>query len=350
MTDTQRQITILKRILHSSDKEIHDINFLLENIKEYGIVPLAWLKELDDEAVYTDNGMMQVPGEFAGFCQFLADQEVHTAMEVGVYRGRSSYFICAVLYRNNSDLVYDMVDIVDSLDEFKEFQKILPCIRKQIPHTTKDFVGKEYDFVFIDADHSYEASMEDYLNVGRYAKKMVCFHDIYAHEYDSQGGGIVRTWNEVGTITTKLPKMVFSQFPNRWMGIGVISNSKGCGTIGRLGDFESVMAERDTFVREIQRFDTLYVYGARNDSRRMYRALRQQGYAVEGLLISEEDENPEQVLELPVCYLRNIAVDDATGIVVCYRRSLCHTALEHLTEHREHVVICDDIIASFLTK
>lgn len=351
MTDTQRQIEVLKRILNASDKEIHNMDFLLENIKEYGITPLAWLQELDDTLIYTGNGMIQVPGEFASLCYFLADQEIHTAIEVGVYRGRSSYFICAVLYRNNPDLVYDMVDIVDNLDEFEKFNEVLPCLRKQIPHTSKDFIGKTYDFVFIDADHSYSASMEDYLNVGRYAKKIVCFHDIFAHEYDSQEGGVARTWNEIGAATPELPKMIFSQFPNRWMGIGLIMNiGNHIETIGRVGDIEMVVQRKQDFLRQLQPYDHLFIYGARNDSRRMYQALDQLGYPMEGLLIREESENPEKVSSMPVHYLADTRIDESTAIIVCYRPQLRHIALEKLEEYKKQLVICDDVIASFITE
>lgn len=351
MTDTERQIGVLKKILHASDQEIHDMNYLLDRINEYGIVPLAWLQELDDSPVYTQNGMLQVPGEFAGFCRFLVDQDIHTAMEVGVYRGRSSYFMCAVLYRNHPDLIYDMVDIVDCLDEFEEFQKVLPCLRKQIPHTSKDFAGNAYDFVFIDADHSYGASMEDYLNVGRYAKKMVCFHDIFAHEYDTQDGGVVRTWHEMGTMTPALPKMIFSQFPNRWMGIGVILNTKrDAVSIGESGDFEAVITRRNNFIEQVNKYERLYVYGARNDSRRMYQALKASNYPVRGLLICEAWDNPEQVRKIPVSFLKDVNMDMSTGIIVCYRPALSHIALEALTEYRNQVILCDDVIASFLTE
>jgi predicted O-methyltransferase YrrM len=213
MQEIKKQIEILKKILNATEREIYDRQFLLNAIKEYGISPLSWLQELDENCNYTENGMIQVPGEFASFCQLIADIEVHTAAEVGVYRGRSSYFICAILYRNNPDLRYDMIDIEDYLDGFDEFHKVLPCLRKCIPSTSADYKKQQYDFVFIDADHSYEGAMDDYLNIGRYAKKIVCFHDIYAHEYDSLNGGVVRCWNEVCALTPQHPKAVFSQFP-----------------------------------------------------------------------------------------------------------------------------------------
>ncbi|MCR4611668.1 MAG: class I SAM-dependent methyltransferase [Lachnospiraceae bacterium] len=346
-TDVNRQLKVLKRILSATDEQMHDNAFLIENIKEYGITPLAWLQELDNTTTYTENGMIQVPGEFAQFIKCLVDIEVESAIEVGVYRGRSSYFICAVLYRNNPRLRYDMVDIADSLDEYERFREILPCLNKCIPNTSDDLIGKEYDFVFIDADHGYEGAMRDYLNVGRYAKKLVCFHDIYAHEYDSCDGGIVRCWEEVCVLTEHLPKMVFSQFPDRWMGIGVVLNDDNHKAIGADNDYEDIQDKSKQFMKDIEGLDTVYVYGARNDSRRMYDALERIGIDNISLVINDDSENPENVTKYPIAKLENIE-EDAT-VVVCYRDSLVETAMIPLRQYDKiNVIIADEKIASFI--
>ncbi len=351
MRDIERQIKVLKQIISATDKEIHNINFLLDRINEFGIVPMAWLQEIDNTPVYTENGMIQVPGEFANLCLYLLDKDIHTALEVGVYRGRSSYFMCAVLYRMCPDLVYNMVDIVDSLDEFEEFQKVLPCLKKQIPHTSSDFIAEQFDFVFIDADHSYDGSMKDYLNVGQYAKKLVCFHDIYAHEYDPQKGGTVRMWDEVCAMTPDLPKLTFSQFPNRWMGIGVVLNTSSTKKyISEPGTYEKIIRNRDEFLNSIRKYDNLYVYGARNDSRRMYKALKKAACPVEGLVISEDSENPEGVKSVPIAYVEDIMVNDTVGIILCYRPTLQESVLKRLDNYRSQLIVCDDTIAAFIVE
>lgn len=347
MLDIERQIKVLKRILNATDKEIHDMGFMLEAVREYGIVPLAWLQELDEDSFYTDDGMIQVPGEFASFCHYLVDLEVHTAIEVGVYRGRSSYFMCAVLFRHNPDLVYEMVDIEDFLDGFEKFEKILPCLKKCIPSTSDDYKGKKYDFVFIDADHSYDGAIGDYLNVGRFAKKILCFHDIFAHEYDTWNGGIGRCWDEVCVLTERLPKMVFSEFPNRWMGIGVVINDCKSDTIGCEGDYEEVQDKVSTFRNTIEGIDKIYVYGARNDSRRMYDALSRMGIDKVALVIGEDSENPENVTTYSLFKLDKIE-PDAT-VVVPFRDSLVETAMVNLRQYeRLNVIIADERIASFM--
>ncbi|GEM_PF-2543900 len=349
MPDIERQIAVLKRILSASDSQIHNRQFMLDAIKEYGVTPLAWLRELDDKTYYTENGMIQVPGEFASLCLLLADIQVESAIEIGVYRGRSSYFMCAMLYKNNPHLRYDMVDICDNLDGYEEFRRILPCLNKCIPSTSGDFAKKSYDFVFIDADHGYEGAMRDYLNLGRYAKKIVCFHDIFAHEYDSCNGGIVRCWEEVGALTSNRAKMVFSQFPNRWMGIGVVINENSSSTIGGEADYECVQDNVKRFLKEIEDKNNIYVYGARNDSRRMHDALMRIGVDVQGLAICDESENPEQVKDYNVVLMKDIADIEDVTIVMCYRESLRDGPLSRLKDYSNvNVIITDDKTALFI--
>lgn len=348
MSDTERQINVIKRILNASDEEANSVEFWMNNVREYGIYPFKWLTELDQKTNYTDNGMMQVQGEIANFCRFLSGQKIQSAMEIGVYRGLSSYFICATIYRKNPDLIYYMVDIVDALDNYDLFGEILPCMKKQIPSTSENYKEKEFDFVFIDADHSYIASMHDYINVGRYAKKMVCFHDIYAHEYDHEDGGCVRTWREVCTLTPQFPKMVFSNFPNRWMGIGVVVNTNGeVAAIEEKKDYEKIEEQKEEFLNDLVKYSDIWVYGVRNDSRRMYRALKEHNYSVKGMVISDESEYVEKLAGYPVSKIDNISVDSGTVIIVCYRESLRHIAIENI-KNRVDILVVSDMLAEFI--
>lgn len=192
-------------------------------VGEYGIYPFR-PEDMDGSGnvVGVRSGMIQRPDEFARYCVYLSDWKIDTAIEVGVYKGKSSYFMCALLARKNPNLIYEMVDICDKLDNFDEFYEILPQMHKKIPSTSNDYISKKYDFVFIDADHSYDASMKDFMNLGRYAKKLTVFHDIYGHEYDHLNGGTVRMWKDVVEMTKQYKQHVFSDYPDKWMGIGVV--------------------------------------------------------------------------------------------------------------------------------
>ena len=216
-----RQINILRQILSASDEEVSNFEWMCARIREYGIFPF---RKQGEDTIYTQYGMMQVVEEFAGLCCYISKLDVRSAIEIGVNAGKSSYIMCALLSRRNRGLKYVCVDIYDVMDSFDIYHAVLPALDKQIPTTSKDYIGKSYDFVFIDAAHSYDASIMDWNNVGQFARKVTCFHDVYAHEYDDQNGGVVRTWKEVVASTKDKKHTVFSSYPDQWMGIGIVEH------------------------------------------------------------------------------------------------------------------------------
>lgn len=222
------QIEVLKEIINATDEDISNYEWMLEKVQKYGIFPFGYDWCSDENTYYVLYGLQQIPEEFAAFCASIGQLKIETAMEIGVYRGRSSFFLSAILGRNNPELKYYMVDLVDRLEEFDRYKKVLPWLYKCIPSDSQKHKGEEYDFVFIDADHSYDNSIMDYNNVGQYAKKMVVFHDIFAHEYDNENGGTVRMWKEVVERTNECEHRVYSKYPDKWMGIGVVIKNEGC--------------------------------------------------------------------------------------------------------------------------
>lgn len=214
-----RQCGVISKILSARDEEVTDFDWVKARLNEFGVYPFQAYEGI---SFLSELGIMQVPDEFVRFCNTVATWDVQTAIEVGVFRGRSSYFICALLSRRNPGLRYKMVDIVDRLDSYERFHALLPAMQKCIPSTSDDYRGEAYDYVFIDADHSYDASMKDYENLGQYAKKYLVFHDVFAHEYDAENGGTVRMWKEVSAKYPEQQRRVFSVYPDQWMGIGVV--------------------------------------------------------------------------------------------------------------------------------
>ncbi len=219
-----KQCEVLSKILHSTDSEISAYEWMYERICEYGIYPF---KELEDPRIFkTLFGILQTIEEFTEYCNYLSTLTVRSALEIGVFKGRSSYLMCAILARKNPELEYLCVDIFDNMDSFDEYQKVLPMLKKCIPNTSDDYKKEEFNFVFIDGDHSYDGSINDYNNVGQFANVITVFHDIYGHEYDGKNGGVVRTWNEVLERTLQCNHRVFSKYPGKWMGIGVVEWNK----------------------------------------------------------------------------------------------------------------------------
>jgi glycosyltransferase involved in cell wall biosynthesis len=218
-----KQLEVIDEILNATDEQVLDYEWMLNRVHRYGVFcfPDDWMQgELNTN--YFVYGLQQIPEEFAAFCNYIAGIEVGIAAEIGVYRGRSSFFICAVLARENRNLRYKMIDLFDRIDDFEKFKDKLPQLEKVIPSCSDDYKNVSFDFVFIDADHSYDASINDYNNVGQSAKVATAFHDIYAHEYDHENGGTVRTWKEVMERTADKEHAVFSKYPDKWMGIGVV--------------------------------------------------------------------------------------------------------------------------------
>ena len=221
------QVRIIRELRDASDEEVQDREWMRSRLNAYGFFPFFKLaKDPTPGITWTTRGILQVPDEFLDFCLYISDTKwhgrIHSAAEIGVARGSSSYIIAALLERNNPDLNYSMVDIVDDLVRFDDVSQILPCIRKRIPCTSDDLKTDHLDFCFIDADHSYKGMMNDYANLGSITTRMLVFHDIYGHEYDHLDGGTVRGWQEIKAASGGKQILEFSKYPDKWMGIGVI--------------------------------------------------------------------------------------------------------------------------------
>ena len=222
----RRQVKILQELVNATDEQISDREWLRERLYCYGTFPFFKLVKTPQTGVhFSTSGILQVPDEFLAFCQYISGLNCKKAIEIGVARGGSSYVMAALLYRRNPKMTYEMVDIVDNLVHFPEAKAIIPSLKKRIPHTSEDFKGQQYDFCFIDADHSYEGVMADWRNVGRYAR-MTVFHDIYAHEYDGENGGTVRGWQEIREEAKEHSIREFTLYPDKWMGIGIIEHNR----------------------------------------------------------------------------------------------------------------------------
>ena len=113
--------------------------------------------------------------EDAGIYRFAVNHSAGPGhfVELGSYKGRSAAFAAVEIANSKKDIKLDCIDIwqpnlmYDDLD-FEAFKRnMLPveryynAIKMDSTEASQRYVDRSLDFVFIDADHSYEAAKQD---------------------------------------------------------------------------------------------------------------------------------------------------------------------------------------------
>jgi predicted O-methyltransferase YrrM len=143
-------------------------------------------------------------------------------LEIGCYDGGSSYYL--------NQFARNMITI-DNNNPCR-FEKYLPKFRSNYryvagdshhPDQTRLFGEYEWDFAFIDGDHSYEGVKADFYNLLPYLKKgtPVAFHDIAISDFHHQHGCYVgEFWEE---LKREYKATKFEEFStnSEWAGIGI---------------------------------------------------------------------------------------------------------------------------------
>ncbi|SEL47332.1 Methyltransferase domain-containing protein [Roseovarius azorensis] len=221
--DVSKALAASQALLLSEDHEFTSRRFILDKFLQFGIPvhPAAIFAPWQDWMNRSGFGSLQFPTEFVDFLRTLIPLDIATGIEVGTYRGGSGYFMCSVLQRANPAFRLEVLDIEDNLIAFEIFSDFLN-VEKLITTGSDAVIDRDYDFVFIDGDHSYDGVMADFENVGQRARKAVAFHDIHAHEFDTLNGGTVRAWNEVkSTLRRNYAIYEFAHSAERSLGIGL---------------------------------------------------------------------------------------------------------------------------------
>lgn len=221
--DVAIALEVCQEILACTNAEFQSRPWVLERVKRYGIAYNDWgnLARYGAHRNISDFGLLQIPTEFTDFVMDLCRLNIETAIEIGVFRGASSYFIASMLTRASKGLEYTMVDIDKNVVAFDEFSKFLN-LRPAFEQTSDNFAGRTFDFVFIDGDHSYQGVNRDIINLGNWSRNAVAFHDIYGHEYSHLDGGTVRAWREFVQAHCETKRIVeYSHAQSQWMGIGL---------------------------------------------------------------------------------------------------------------------------------
>jgi len=124
-------------------------------------------------------GLEQNAWEFNEFCKFLTLNKIKSILEIGMAQGKFKEFMT-----NELNIKCEGIDIGNN-----------PFVDYVGKSSLKKIINKvgEYDLIFVDGDHSYEAVKADYKNYKSKCKFMA-FHDMLGLR-DCEG--VAKLWAEL---------------------------------------------------------------------------------------------------------------------------------------------------------
>lgn len=141
----------------------------------------------------------QDPEELRQFLQYLGRLSVgiNNYLEVGCSGGGTFYFIVSFLSSVNKNFSFAVAnDIRDKLREFDNFKSYMGennvNVSKLIVNSHLIKPDKTYDLVFVDANHTFEGVIKDYITWKDHAKYLA-FHDI-SYKGEKRMCGVPSAW------------------------------------------------------------------------------------------------------------------------------------------------------------
>ena len=225
--DFARVLAGIRKIHAAPLENLRSIEWLLGTIRAVGLVPIpdadATYEGETDSLNSSQQGLIQLPREFARWLLLLAEHRPATYLEIGCFNGASASLAAAYLQRFNPAFRATSIDVWPAFVFFHEVRGLVP-LRYLVGKTSFDFADESFDAVFIDGDHSFEWAWADYQNVGR-AAKICALHDVNNAPYrDLTMGGVCGVWDLLKRDEAG-PGVAFTEIfehPSRQiMGIGV---------------------------------------------------------------------------------------------------------------------------------
>ncbi len=181
-----------------------------------GVVPYGRWQQYCNKV--GEPGLWQHPVEFASLLVRVARDKPARVLDLGTFHGFGSVLMSSYFRRFNPEAR------VTAADWHRWITDPNPAPLKRIdyyPHThSGHYSGMEWDFVFIDADHNYDAAITDY---GRLkGAKLLAFHDVADHSVRDRcpNQGVYRLWRE---LKDTRPHEEFVHAEPGWMGIGLLT-------------------------------------------------------------------------------------------------------------------------------
>jgi len=223
-TDFERVLMGARKIGSASVEELRSIDWLIGMIREVGLVPIPEADvTYEGEQDYingTQQGLIQVPREFACWLTTLGEHRPSSYLEIGCFNGATATIAGAYLRRFVPDARIVTCDVFPAFVFYDEAREVVP-LEYEVGKTSYHFRAETFDAVFIDGDHSFEWAWADYVNVGRNAR-ICALHDVNNAPYrEMQLGGVCAVWEKIKR-TEGGHFLEFFEHPSREiMGIGV---------------------------------------------------------------------------------------------------------------------------------
>jgi predicted O-methyltransferase YrrM len=141
----------------------------------------------------------------------LANQEAHF-VEIGSWMGRSTSFMAVEIINSNKNIKFDCVDTWEGspehlenlqvkqnilfdtfLDNIKPVNHVVNPVRLTSTEASKLYADNSLDFVFIDANHSYEFVKDD---INAWYPKVKKGGILAGHDYNRSWQGVIQAVDE----------------------------------------------------------------------------------------------------------------------------------------------------------
>lgn len=224
--DFARLVEVVRKIQAAPFDELLSIDWLIERIRDIGLMPIHGAHEVyegeEDYINGSQQGVIQIPREFARWLLLLAEHRPASYLEVGCFNGATATLATAYLQRFNPAFQATTIDIWPTWLFYSQVRDLIP-LRYVVGRNSFEFADQRFDAVFIDGDHSFEWAWADYQNVGRSAR--ICgIHDVNCAPYrELPLGGVCGAWELIRREEAEGAEFLeFFDHPSRpFNGIGV---------------------------------------------------------------------------------------------------------------------------------
>ncbi len=224
--DFQRVLDGIAAIQHAPLADLGSLDWLVAALREVGLVPIPEAEVTyegeDDHINASQQGLIQLPREFARWLILAGEHRPASYLEVGCFNGATAAIAAAYLSRFNPALVATTIDVWPAFLFYEEVRALVP-LRYEVGRTSFDLrEHTPFECVFIDGDHSFEWAWADWNNVGR-AARVCAIHDVNNAPYrELHLGGVCGVWELVKREDSTSEFTEIFEHPSREiMGIGV---------------------------------------------------------------------------------------------------------------------------------